>query len=182
MSVLDYILDGLEAELALERELGVRSLEIDSPIVVECVSEPRKEISSEPPKPRAAETLPLLFLHHRKLGPQETEMMMKIVEALGFTLETTPIVHEKPIPRAKFYVVLGRLALAKFLPDEHHAFDSWFTTGKGASMLFTRAPSDILRFKGVTPQLKKIKSDMWRSLKAVAEKLKTLEGDEHDVE
>ena len=29
MDALDYILDGLEAELALERELGVRSFEID---------------------------------------------------------------------------------------------------------------------------------------------------------
>ena len=30
MTVLDYILDGLEAELALERELGVRSVELES--------------------------------------------------------------------------------------------------------------------------------------------------------
>lgn len=208
MTVLDYILDGLEAELALERELGVRSLEIDRPFIVENASRPqratriesRPETSTPPsfeplPEPiravqptssgvevRFEATLPLTFLHHRELGPQETEMMSKIVEALGFNFTTAPIVYEKPIPKAKFYVVLGRRALAKFLPNEHRAFNTWFTTGNGVSMLFTRAPSDILRFKDVTPQLMKIKADMWRSLKAVAEKIKTLEGEERDVE
>ena len=42
MTALDYILDGLEAALELERELGVRSVEIDRNLLVggEAVSSP----------------------------------------------------------------------------------------------------------------------------------------------
>lgn len=39
MDVLDYILDGLEAELALERELGIKSVEIDRALLAPQVSE-----------------------------------------------------------------------------------------------------------------------------------------------
>ena len=54
MSAVDYILDGLAAELELERELGVRAIEIDRSLLVATAVESR----SEPPKavePRAIE-------------------------------------------------------------------------------------------------------------------------------
>lgn len=185
MSVLDYILDGLEAELALERELGVRSLELERPLEFG-VKESKDRVAQKPQaerveqKPQVKEEgnksprHPFLFLHHRELGPQETEMMTKIVEKLGYSLATTPVVYETPVPKADFYIVLGTRALAKFLPEKHFAYDTWFKTEKGVEMLFTRAPSDILRFKTVTPAIMKIKKDMWNSIKAVAEKLKAI--------
>ena len=51
MEILEYILDGLEAALELERELGVRSVEIDRTLL----AEPK---SIEPRLPPAAPRLP----------------------------------------------------------------------------------------------------------------------------
>lgn len=54
MNAIDYILDGLEAELALERELGVRSVEIDRSLLASVASAP----PAEDPAPCAAEPQP----------------------------------------------------------------------------------------------------------------------------
>ena len=42
MNAVEYILDGLEAELALERELGVRAVEFDRSLLAEPVPTPAK--------------------------------------------------------------------------------------------------------------------------------------------
>ncbi|MBO7482569.1 MAG: hypothetical protein J6U17_01610, partial [Kiritimatiellae bacterium] len=46
MTVIEYILDGLEAELALERELGLRTVECDRSLLA----------SAPPPAAPSAET------------------------------------------------------------------------------------------------------------------------------
>ena len=92
-------------------------------------------------------------------------MMTKIVEALGQTLETTPIVTEASVPKAKVYVILGGLALRKFQPKLKGVPGQWLKSEKGADILVTYSPEYILRFKTVTPAVKKIKADMWASLK-----------------
>ena len=196
MTALDCILDGLEAELALERELGVRVVECDRSLVAgpakpESVASPslRGTVTpsqpppppqpSLPPKPSepptrpsgSATILPFVFLHDRPLSPAGVEMMAKIINALGTTPETTPIVFEKPIPRAKVYIVLGGLALRKFQPTLKGAPGQWLQTAKGAPLLVTYSPEYILRFKEITPAVKKIKQDMWLSLKGVLHRI-----------
>ena len=205
MTALDYILDGLEAELALERELGVRSVEIDRALLAPLTppggssgsSEPRSSSgSSEPrsvPPPAAApqrttppplrptnpptlqpsnlSPLDFVFLHDKPLSAKGNEMMAKIIVALGKTAETAPIVVAPPIPAAKVCIVLGGLALRKWFPGRNVSPGQWFTDEKGRDVLVTYTPEYILRFGTVTPALKKIKQDMWNSLKSVLKRI-----------
>ena len=202
MTALDYILDGLEAELALERELGVRSVEIDRALLAQPggssgSSEPRSSSgSSEPrsvPPPAAApqrttppplrptnpptlqpsnlSPLDFVFLHDKPLSAKGNEMMAKIIVALGRTAETAPIVVAPPMPAAKVCIVLGGLALRKWFPERNVSPGQWFTDEKGRNVLVTYTPEYILRFGTVTPALKKIKQDMWNSLKSVLKRI-----------
>ena len=156
MTALEYILEGFEAELALERELGVRSVEIDRSLLappssgealVRAAAAPLAEgrpaeqrpasdervaslrrteqlpaVSRPVPESRPAPSgglLDFVFLHDRPLSPGGVEMMAKIASAMGKTPETAPVVHDKPIPRARVYVVLGGLAMRKWFPGRN---------------------------------------------------------------
>ncbi len=185
MTALDYILDGLEAELALERELGIRSLEIDRTLLVQesgrvlggdsALGTTRSTMLRDSMSPenrlRPGSTAcpqavyDIVFLHDRSLSPKGVEMMAKIVAAMGRTDETAPIVHVEPLPPAKAYVVLGGLALRKWFPGRNASPGMHFTTEHGKDVLVTYSPEYILRFTTITPAVKKIKQDMWLSLK-----------------
>ena len=196
MTALDYILDGLEAELALERELGVRSVEIDRALLAPLAQPGGSSGSSEPrsvPPPAAApqrttppplrptnppslhpsnlSPLDFVFLHDKPLSAKGNAMMAKIIVALGQTAETAPIVVAPPIPAAKVCIVLGCLALRKWFPGRNVSPGQWFTDEKGRDVLVTYTPEYILRFGTVTPALKKIKQDMWNSLKSVLKRI-----------
>ena len=199
MTALEYILDGLAAELELERELGVRTIEIDrsllaavppvpvtssvsrlpssSPVRTEDVRhEMRRETPvAAPPIPLSPQAgsseLSLAFLHDRPLAPQGVEMMAKILTAMGLSTETTPIVVAPPVPPAKIYVVLGGFAMKKYFPGMRGGPGQWQKTSDGRDVLITYSPAYILRFATVTPVVKKMKQDMWRSLKAVVQRL-----------
>ena len=197
MTALDYILDGLEAELALERELGVRSVEIDRALLAPLAppggssgsSEPRSSSGSSEPRsvpppaatpqrtnpptlqPSNLSPLDFVFLHDKPLSAKGNEMMAKIIVALGKTSETAPIVVAPPIPAAKVCIVLGGLALRKWFPGRNVSPGQWFTDEKGRDVLVTYTPEYILRFGTVTPALKKIKQDMWNSLKSVLKRI-----------
>ena len=189
MDAVDHILEGLEAALALERELGVRTVEfsrdlLDPPAPERRVAAARPTMAPEAPAPKAPPSsepverqrdpnaaFDLVFLHDRPLSPRGREMMDKIVAALGRKDETAPVVFEKPIPRAKMYVVLGALALRKFQPTLRGAPGMWLKTARGSSLLVTYSPEYILRFREVTPAVDKIKRDMWQSLKEVVRRV-----------
>jgi len=98
-------------------------------------------------------------------------MMAKIILALGYTAETAPIVLNAPPPKGRVYVVLGGLALRKFLPGFKGAPGQWLKTPKGADVLVTYSPEYILRFGEVTPAVKAMKQQMWQSLKSVLQRL-----------
>lgn len=98
-------------------------------------------------------------------------MMAKIILALGFTAETAPVVFTSPPPKAKAYVMLGGLALRKFLPGMRGAPGQWLKTPKGADVLVTYSPEYILRFGTVTPSVKAMKQQMWASLKALRQRV-----------
>lgn len=202
MTALDYILDGLEAELALERELGVRSVECARDVLAP-LTKPSEPISvavsgpvQPPPRPtvlpssaasRGIEPVrptpprvpsgvyDFAFLHDRPLSAAGAEMMSKIIIALGKTAASAPIVHEGAMPKAKVLVVLGGNALKKWFPDAAAAPGQWIDTPRIKNVLVTYSPAFILRFKVVTPEVKRIKKAMWDSLKSIAARLKNIE-------
>ncbi len=95
--------------------------------------------------------------------------MAKILNALGKA--DAPIVVTPPVPEAKVTVVLGGLALKKYFPGMKGEPGQWQKTPEGRDVLITYSPAYILRFGSVTPAVEKIKQDMWRSLKAVKQRL-----------
>ena len=203
MNALDYILDGLEAALELERELGVRVVECDRSLLTpasrlpsnvsrlsgegletrDVRRETRVGLETRDERPAAnnrtieqsnVRTIPdLAFLHDRPLSPAGIEMMAKIIGAMKRTAENSPIVVEPPMPRAKVLVVLGGRALKKYFPEQKAEPGQWFRTPGGRDVLVTYSPEYILRFGAVTPAVQKLKQDMWRSLKAVVQRLKS---------
>lgn len=203
MNALDYILDGLEAALELERELGVRVVECDRSLLTpasrlpsnvsrlsgegletrDVRRETRVGLETRDERPAANNrtieqsndrTIPdLAFLHDRPLSPAGIEMMAKIIGAMKRTAENSPIVVEPPMPRAKVLVVLGGRALKKYFPEQKAEPGQWFRTPGGRDVLVTYSPEYILRFDAVTPAVQKLKQDMWRSLKAVVQRLKS---------
>lgn len=196
-SVVEYILDGLEKALELERELGIGTVEIDRALLADDparltaggnfgvgkLNKPdkidrvigvdkvdRPAAVNQTLKPTTPQTLlPLVFLHDRPLSPGGVEMMAKILTALGKA--DAPIVVVPPAPQAKVTVVLGGRALKKYFPGMKGEPGQWQKTPEGRDVLITYSPEYILRFGTVTLAVQKIKQDMWRSLKAVKQRL-----------
>ena len=190
MTTLEYILDGLEAALELERELGVRAVECDRSLLATPAAQPAapsrppaalapsrppaapapvpdRGVSAAPPRSADAGTYDFVFLHHRPLPPSGVEMMAKIVLAMKRTALTAPIVVAPPLPKARTYVVLGAAALRTWFPGTAAAPGQWVKTERGDELLVTYSPEYVLRFATVTPAVRKIKADMWSSLKEV---------------
>ena len=191
MTVLDYILDGLEAELELERELGVRTVECDRSLFVTApppVTRETRPSAVTETKPASCDRgqptnrpidqsnnrtiLDFVFLHHEPLSAKGVEMMAKIITAMGKTAETAPVIVEPPLPPAKVYVILGGLALRKYFPGLRGEPGQWRETEGGVPVLVTYSPEFILRFGTVTPAVQKMKKDMWTSLKAVQQRVR----------
>ena len=166
MTALEYLLDGLEAELELERELGVRVVELDRALL----SSPPS--SSTPPLPHSpTPSLSFAFLHDRPLSPNGIEMMAKIVTAMHETPESAPIVFNGERPPAKMYVVLGSEAMKKWYPGMRGAPGQWLRGRNGEDVLLTYSPEYLLRFGAATPALMKLKREMWTSLKGVMQRI-----------
>ena len=191
MGGLAKVLDGFVAELELERELGVRTIDIDrsllqppaSPSPVASRESPSARPSfvasheSPPDRRHATDDLSragafdFVFLHHKMLSPGGVEMMAKIVTAMKKTPDTAPIVFTGDRPKAKVYVVLGGKAMNMWFPELRCSPGQWARGAKGEDVLVTYSPEYILRFGTVTPAVKKIKMDMWTSLKGVLKRI-----------
>ena len=203
MSVIDYIIDGLEAELELERELGVRFVECDRSLLSAPVPVPAvpvsaaRQASQESVKPERAAAVKrrpetesaaaspvqppsagaaaydFVFLHDRALSAAGAEMIAKITGAMKRTPESAPLVTAAPLPQSRIYVVLGGNAMKKFFPGMRGAPGQWNRDESGRSVLVTYSPEYILRFGEASPAVKKIKQDMWMSLKTVLQRLES---------
>jgi hypothetical protein len=200
VSVIDYIIDGLEAELELERELGVRFVECDRSLLSAPVPVPvpaARQASQESvkpeqaaavkrrPEPQSAAASPVqppsagaaaydfVFLHDRALSAAGAEMIAKITGAMKRTPESAPLVTAAPLPQSRIYVVLGGNAMKKFFPGMRGAPGQWNRDESGRSVLVTYSPEYILRFGEDSPAVKKIKQDMWMSLKTVLQRLES---------
>ena len=183
---VDFILDGLAAALELERELGVRTVEIDrallAPVGQTAASVTPVAASAAPvaaatpvapvaPVAQAAKAVfDFVFVHERPLSPKGIEMMAKIVVAMGKTAETAPIVVVPPLPAAKIVVALGPRALRMFFPGLRGSPGDWLKSVDGRDVLVSTSPEDIVRYATVTPAIQKIKVDMWRNLKVVMQR------------
>lgn len=166
MDAVDYVLEGLEQWLEIERECGVRSLEVDRSLLAPA------EVPAAPAAPVApAAAYDFVFLHDKPLTPAGVEMMAKIVVAMGRTADTAPVIIAPPIPKARAYVVLGALALRKYFPGVRGEPGQWVKASNGSDLLITYSPAFILRFPTVTDAVKKMKRDMWSSLKGVMQRL-----------
>lgn len=218
--ILAFVLDGLADYLALERELGVRTVEIDrsllsapaaaaagaaaadrtaaatadrthgtqtthrtekpSPAASTLTAQgaaarpspaSKAEARAEAAPPRAAKgPFDFIFIADKPLSPRAVEMMAKIIPAMGQTPETAPVVVAPPIPNARFFVFLGRAALAKYMPGLRGEENRWLKSPKGKDVLLVKSPEEIVRFTTVTPALKKMKQDMWLALKTVRQR------------
>lgn len=176
MTQLEYILDGLQSYLELERELGVRVMECDRSLLQ------KGDRPSSPPvngeraavekNDAAPEVYSFVFIHDRKLSAAGEEMIAKITAAMGGNSEKNPVVTLPPLPKAKIYIALGALALRKFFPGIAAAPGQWIKGGGSETVLVTYSPEYILRFGAVTQAVVKIKKDMWNSLKTVVQRLK----------
>ncbi len=172
MSVLEYILDGLVAELELERELGVRSIECDrallsSSSILSTTSTMPALIQGE----NKSTIYDFVLLHDRQLSFDGKEMITKAIFALGKTNASAPTVIVSPMPKAKIYVVLGGLALRKFFPELKGEPGDWLKSSSGENVLVTYSPEYILRFSKITPVVQKIKKEMWRNLKSILKRI-----------
>ena len=199
MTALEYLLDGLEAELELERELGVRVVELDRTLLTPMAGSSRVDLGSNRvglgssrvgvrSNPTLSDSKPTLsdskstlsdanrlcsfaFLHDRPLSPNGIEMMAKIVTAMHETPESAPIVFNGERPPAKMYVVLGSEAMKKWYPGMRGAPGQWLRGRNGEDVLLTYSPEYLLRFGAATPALMKLKREMWTSLKGVMQRI-----------
>ena len=103
-------------------------------------------------------------------------MISKIIQALGRTDANTPVVVVPPAPRARVVVVLGGRAMKLYYPEMRGGPGQWLKSPEGDDVLITYSPEYILRFGTVTPAVLKLKQEMWRSLKAVAQRLNAQDG------
>ena len=176
MSPVDYILDGLKAELELERELGIRFVEFDRTNL----QPPTSNLQPSPTAPKLQTTnsklqtpsYDFVFVHHRPLSPDGIAMMAKIILAMGRTEKTAPVIVAPPLPKAKVYIVLGAFALRQYFPSiKAEPGPMMLVAESGEKVIVTYSPEYILRFKTVTPMLKKIKLDMWQAIKGVLKRI-----------
>ena len=182
---IDSILDALAGALELERELGARIVDIDRSLLIPPVkaavlaspvakiapvaSVPEGEVRRDGREGRET-GVGFFFVHDKPLSPKGDEMMAKIVAAMGKTAETAPVVVDAPLPSAPIVVVLGSRALKKFFPGLRGSPGDWLKSSDGRDVLVSRSPDEILRFGEVTPAVKKMKWEMWQSLKTVVQR------------
>jgi hypothetical protein len=154
-------------------ESQVKKVSASASVAVPSASaEVRRTVASK--ADAGGERADFVFLHHRALNAAGSEMMEKTtaaMEKLHSGIKGGAVYIDLPLPPARVYVVLGSFALKKFFPTLRGAPGQWLKTEDGADVLVSNSPEYILRFGVETEAVKKIKQDMWRSLKTVVQRL-----------
>lgn len=178
VSALDEVLTGIEAELEVERELGVRIVELDRALLAEAVVAQKVEAPKPQPQPPPQVSQPppqevkFVFLHHQALSADGIKMMAKLMEWMHCSPETSPIIVAPPIPKAKLYVALGGLALRKYFPgNKGEPGTNIIRLPDGSDLMITYSPEYILRFKNVPMTVKQCKKSMMQTMKVVMQKI-----------
>lgn len=171
VSALDEVLTGIEAELEVERELGVRIVELDRALLADPVVARKVEAPKPQPQPPPQE-VKFVFLHHQALSADGIKMMAKLMEWMHCSPETSPIIVAPPIPKAKLYVALGGLALRKYFPgNKGEPGTNIIRLPDGSDLMITYSPEYILRFKNVPMTVKQCKKSMMQTMKVVMQKI-----------
>ena len=163
-SVAD-VLDGIEAALELERDLGVRFVDFDRSLLAAPAAAPAAAPSADA-RPMAAGGF--VFLHDRPLSDEAREMMAKIVKAMGSDEKASPVVTSGPLPSAKVCIVLGARALKKWFPGLSGSPGRWMRSPNAGEILVTYSPEHVLLFSKDSPEQRAVKREMWNNLKTVA--------------
>lgn len=198
----EEILDGLERALELERELGVRTVEIDrsllvfpppgvdaAPVapVVAAAPVPRRDAAPAPSAQTAsvqASSAPTADLVVVAGSPAELqgaagEMLARMLGAIGRDLGSAPVEVAGPdlaarvtARRPKIVVLLGRDACRALLPTQRVGKGEWVPFGTAVAAAIP-SPAYMLRFcAGKPEELNKLKRDAWNTLKLVRDRLK----------
>lgn len=198
----EEILEGLERALELERELGVRTVEIDRSLlvfpppgedaapsapVVAAPPVPRRDAAPAPSVPRSsapAASAPTADLVVVAGSPAELqgaagEMLARMLGAIGRDLGSAPVEVAGPDLAArvsarhpKIVVLLGRDACRALLPSQRVGKGEWVPFGDSVAAAIP-SPAYMLRFCADKPEeLNKHKRDAWNTLKLVRDRLK----------
>ncbi len=196
MTALDYIINGLEAELVLQRELGVRFIECDRSLVLSLADAAENSAADSAPvmpsrvqaNVAAADNVPLspvghaapdaaassvydfVFLHDKPLSAKGALIISKICHALNKDSQTAPLLFEGELPQAKVYVVLGGLAMRKWFPAMNSGPGSWEKAPNGIDVLVTYSPEYLIRFES-SPSIDTIKRSMWLNIKSIMQRV-----------
>ncbi len=216
MSEFLEILNELEKVLALERALGVTTVECDRDVLnVELPSIPPPTVQAIVAEgPAAVQTMPAavptirasapktapmpaparsyaqndaqgdkaktdarrvialdyVYLHHAPLSAAGHDLLAKARAALRRTEQETPLVYEGELPQARYYVVLGKLALQKWFPGYHPVMDRFFTLRDGRRALYLYSPDEIFRYNSASKAVKDMKVTLWGGMKKVEER------------
>ena len=187
MDIFDQILDSLE----LERELGVRAVEIDRALLVPPATTPpapsHADVAAAPapshaeapsrvsgPKVRERATVEteacdILFLTGRPLSAAGMDIFAKMSAALVKMKPDLKVVLNGS-GAAKTIVFLGSAALREKLPSVRPVRGSWMDVG-GVPAVVTYSPDYILtHFQPDSPNMKKAKQELWNTVKSIVEK------------
>lgn len=181
------VLDALESVLALERELGARTVEMDRSLLRD--GPPPELHPAASVKPAAAPARPIApaggtataiasyaFIFDRMPEGAVEEMVVKMMAAMkcpaGAIIRVEAAAAAKKRPNARIYVVMGSDARKIFMPSKPAARGLW-TDVDGVPTLVTYSPARLLRFYANDPeQLKKSKLEMWHDLQSAMARLK----------
>ena len=171
---LDAILASFEDALELERELGVRTVELDrallrpasvpppAPPPVHAVPPPPvRAVAPAPATPPSAPLADFAFLLEGTPQGEVAELLPKMSAAIGYGPDGVKIND----PAARVLIVLGAAALAKWLPGVHAIPGQWVSR-EGTPALVTASPTKTYRFYGNNPaKIRQLKLRLWADLK-----------------
>ena len=118
-----------------------------------------KSISTHPPK-------------YPDKQPTNIAITVDIITATAPIVIVPPTPDVRAMPHARFFVFLGRAALARCMPGTRGEENRWLKSPGGRDVLLVKSPEEIVRFTTVTPALKRMKQEMWLALKTVMQRVR----------
>ena len=161
-------MDGFEAALELERDLGIWVVECDRALLA--AQAPKSAAPAAVGRPAAPGEYDFVFLHDGPLSPRGAEIISKSLEKLGKAPESAPLITDGPIPKTKIAIVMGIKALKKWFPGVNAGPGQWLHMDSGGEAAVTFSPEKIVRFKEMTPALNDMKRGLWNTFKSAMQR------------
>ena len=188
MQDLAAILDGFADALELERELGVRSFEIDRSLLAAPIDgrarcpqraeggESRR-LGDKPPYHHAGggsggAPVPFVFLLDAPLTAPAAVKMMDGIVAYLFKLTgwRAAVLADGRPPAAHVYIAMGNKARDKWFPSQRLAMDRISSTSDGKTVAWTRSPGEVARMSSQTAMVA-VKRGMMQTFLAVQQRI-----------